>query len=31
MDIFADNSRFLFDDDLRFNGFNERYTALVQI
>jgi putative porin len=25
-DIFADNSRFLFDDDLRFNGFNERYT-----
>ena len=26
-DIFADNSRFLFDDDLRFNGFNERYTA----
>ena len=26
-DIFADNSRFLFDDDIRFNGFNERYTA----
>ena len=25
--IFADNSRFLFDDDMRFNGFNERYTA----
>jgi hypothetical protein len=25
--IFADNSRFLFDDDVRFNGFNERYTA----
>ena len=25
--IFADNSRFLFDDDIRFNGFNERYTA----
>lgn len=24
--IFADNSRFLFDDDVRFNGFNERYT-----
>lgn len=23
--IFADNSRFLFDDDIRFNGFNERY------
>ena len=27
VDVFADNSRFLFDDDLRFNGFNERYTA----
>ena len=26
-DVFADNSRFLFDDDLRFNGFNQRYTA----
>jgi hypothetical protein len=25
-DVFADNSRFLFDDDLRFNGFNEKYT-----
>jgi uncharacterized coiled-coil protein SlyX len=25
-DVFADNSRFLFDDDLRFNGFNQRYT-----
>jgi hypothetical protein len=24
--IFADNSRFLFDDDIRFNGFNEKYT-----
>jgi hypothetical protein len=24
--VFADNSRFLFDDDMRFNGFNERYT-----
>ena len=23
--VFADNSRFLFDDDIRFNGFNERY------
>jgi hypothetical protein len=23
--VFADNSRFLFDDDLRFNGFNEKY------
>ena len=27
VDIFADNSRFLFDDDIRFNGFNERYVA----
>ena len=26
-DVFADNSRFLFDDDVRFNGFNQRYTA----
>lgn len=25
--IFADNSRFLFDNDIRFNGFNEKYTA----
>ena len=25
--IFADNSRFLFDDDIRFHGFNERYVA----
>lgn len=25
--IFADNSRFLFDNDVRFNGFNEKYTA----
>jgi uncharacterized coiled-coil protein SlyX len=24
--VFADNSRFLFDDDIRFNGFNEQYT-----
>src|SRR6266849_4523686 len=23
-EVFADNSRFLFDDDVRFNGFNER-------
>ena len=23
--VFADNSRFLFDDDLRLNGFNEKY------
>src|SRR5689334_3178971 len=26
-EVFADNSRFLFDDDLRFNGFNEKYVA----
>ena len=26
-DVFADNSRFLFDDDIRFHGFNERYVA----
>jgi hypothetical protein len=25
-EVFADNSRFLFDDDVRFNGFNEMYT-----
>jgi uncharacterized coiled-coil protein SlyX len=25
-EIFADNLRFLFDDDIRFNGFNEKYT-----
>ena len=25
-EVFADNSRFLFDDDVRFNGFNERYS-----
>lgn len=24
-EIFADNSRFIFDDDVRFNGFNEKY------
>src|SRR5712692_4050418 len=24
-EIFTDNSRFLFDDDVRFNGFNEKY------
>lgn len=23
--VFADNSRFIFDDDVRFNGFNEKY------
>jgi uncharacterized coiled-coil protein SlyX len=26
LEVFADNSRFLFDDDIRFNGFNELYT-----
>ena len=26
-EVFADNSRFLFDDDVRFNGFNEKYTV----
>lgn len=25
VEVFADNSRFLFDDDVRFNGFNEKY------
>ena len=25
-EVFADNSRFLFDDDIRFNGFNEKFT-----
>jgi putative porin len=24
-EVFADNTRFLFDDDIRFNGFNEKY------
>ncbi|HEY6806596.1 MAG TPA: putative porin [Pyrinomonadaceae bacterium] len=24
-EVFADNSRFLFDDDVRFTGFNEKY------
>ena len=28
--VFADNSRFLFDDDVRFNGFNERFTASLK-
>ena len=28
--VFADNSRFLFDDDARFNGFNERYTVALK-
>ncbi len=29
-DVFADNSRFLFDDDIRFNGFNERYAMTLK-
>ena len=29
-EIFADNSRFLFDDDIRFNGFNEKYTFALK-
>ncbi|PWT95404.1 MAG: hypothetical protein C5B55_01350, partial [Blastocatellia bacterium] len=29
-EIFADNSRFLFDDDIRFNGFNEKYVATMK-
>ncbi len=29
-EIFADNSRFLFDDDIRFNGFNEKYAFLFK-
>ena len=29
-EIFADNSRFLFDDDVRFNGFNEKYVATLK-
>src|SRR4030095_16468510 len=28
--IFADNSRFIFDDDIRFNGFNEKYVWSFQ-
>lgn len=28
--VFADNSRFLFDDDVRFNGFNEKYTVFFK-
>ncbi len=30
LEIFADNSRFLFDDDLRLNGFNEKYVASLK-
>lgn len=29
-DVFADNQRFLFDDDIRFNGFNQRYTLSLK-
>jgi hypothetical protein len=29
-EVFADRSRFLFDDDIRFNGFNERYVAFFK-
>jgi len=29
-EVFADNSRFLFDDDVRFNGFNEKYVATLK-
>jgi hypothetical protein len=25
LEVFADNSRFMFDDDVRFNGFNEKF------
>ena len=28
--IFADNSRFLFDNDIRFNGFNEKYVKTFE-
>ena len=30
LEVFADNSRFLFDDDIRFNGFNEKYVASLK-
>jgi hypothetical protein len=29
-EVFADNSRFLFDDDARFNGFNEKYVFTLK-
>jgi len=29
-EVFADNSRFLFDDDIRFNGFNEKYIRALK-
>jgi hypothetical protein len=30
LEVFADNSRFLFDDDIRFNGFNEKYILTLK-
>lgn len=30
-EVFADNTRFLFDDDVRFNGFNERWRVAKSI
>lgn len=30
LNVFADNSRFLFDDDVRFNGFNQRYSGSLK-
>lgn len=30
VEVFADNSRFLFDDDIRFNGFNEKYVMSLK-
>jgi hypothetical protein len=29
-EVFADKSRFLFDDDIRFNGFNETYVWILK-
>ena len=29
-ETFADNSKFLFDDDVRFNGFNEKYIVRLK-
>jgi hypothetical protein len=29
-EVFADNSRFMFDDDVRFNGFNEKYVKTLK-
>ena len=30
-EVFADNTRFLFDDDVRFNGFNERWKVAKNV